>query len=159
MNLVVILVAGLSALSLQDKVTIGSPRRCRRRIPPLPSPANHVARCAAVPCRRARIAILDGDPAKAGPFVMRLKFPDGYRVLPHTHPQTERVTVLSGTLHIGMGATFDKKASRAMPAGSFGSWPAGMNWAEGETIIQLNGIGPWEIHYVNPADDPRQTKK
>jgi hypothetical protein len=109
----------------------------------------------------AKIALLEGDLSKEGPFVVRIKFPDGYRVLPHTHPKRERVTVLSGTLYIGMGGTFDEKAGVAMPAGTYGSWPEGMKhfgWAKGETIIQLHGIGPWSIQYVNPEDDPRNKK-
>jgi quercetin dioxygenase-like cupin family protein len=107
-------------------------------------------------------AVLEGDPAKPGPFLVRLKFPDGYRIAPHTHPKTERVTVLSGTFHLGMGERFDAKAGRAMPAGSYGHWPAGMKhyaWAEGETVIQLHGEGPWTIQYVNPDDDPRRQGK
>jgi quercetin dioxygenase-like cupin family protein len=109
----------------------------------------------------AKIALLEGDLAKEGPFVIRIKFPDGYRIMPHTHPKRERVTVLSGTLNIGMGERFDEKAGRAMPAGSYGSWPEGMKhygWATGETVIQLHGIGPWSIQYVNPDDDPRNSK-
>jgi hypothetical protein len=49
-----------------------------------------------------------------------------------------------------------------MPAGSFGYWPAGMKhfvWSDGETVVQLHGIGPWSIQYVNPADDPRTKSK
>jgi quercetin dioxygenase-like cupin family protein len=109
-----------------------------------------------------KIAILDGNPNKEGLFVMRLKLPDGFRVAPHTHPKTERVTVISGTLHFGMGDKFDTKVSRAMPQGSFGTWPPGMahfGWTTGETVIQLHGQGPWEIRYVNPADDPRTVKR
>jgi anti-sigma factor ChrR (cupin superfamily) len=107
----------------------------------------------------AKIAILEGDPTKNGPFVMRLKLPDGYKIPAHTHPKTERLTVISGTFHIVMG-DLDPKKAQAMPAGSFGHWPAGMKhmvWTEGETIVQLHGFGPWEIHYVNPADDPRRS--
>ena len=110
----------------------------------------------------AQIAVLEGDPAKEGPFLYRLKLPDGYRVPPHTHPYTERITVLSGTFHIGMGDRFDEKAGTAMPAGSYGHWPAGMQhfvWAEGETVLQFHGVGPWSIRYVNPADDPRHQKE
>jgi hypothetical protein len=110
----------------------------------------------------AKLAVLDGDPTKPGPFVMRMKFPDGYRVAPHTHPRPERATVLAGVLHIGMGAAFDAAKCQAMPAGSFGTWPAGMEhfgWFQGETIIQLHGDGPWAVTYVNPADDPRNAKK
>src|SRR3954447_22587508 len=109
----------------------------------------------------AKIAVLEGDPGKAGPFVFRLKLPDGYRVPPHTHPKTERVTVLSGTFHLGMGDRFDPNAARALPAGTYGHWPAGMThyvWAEGETVLQFHGEGPWSIRYVNPADDPRNQK-
>jgi hypothetical protein len=110
----------------------------------------------------AKIAVLEGDPSKEGPFVYRLNLPDGYRVPPHTHPKTERVTVLSGTLHIGMGDKFDASATKAMPAGTYGHWAAGMKhfgWAEGETVLQLHGMGPWSIQYVNPEDDPRNQKK
>ncbi len=109
-----------------------------------------------------KLAVLEGDPRKAGPFVMRLKLPDGYRIPPHTHPKPERVTVISGTFHIGMGDKFDAAKGTAMPAGTFGTWVPGMKhyvWAKGETVIQLHGTGPWMIEYVNPADDPRNAKK
>lgn len=107
----------------------------------------------------ASIAVLEGDPTKEGPFVFRVKVPDGYRIPPHTHPKTERVTVISGTFHIGMGDTFDAKKAQAMPAGTYGHWAPGMThfvWVKGETIVQFHGEGPWTINYVNPADDPRK---
>lgn len=109
----------------------------------------------------AKFAVLEGDPTKEGPFVIRLRLPDGFRIPPHWHPKVERVTVLSGTFNLGMGETFDQAATRAMPAGTFGFWPAAMHhfaWAKGETILQLHGVGPWMITYVNPADDPRTAK-
>ena len=110
----------------------------------------------------AKMAALEGDPTKEGPFVVRFQFPAGYHVAPHTHPKTERVTVISGTLYLAAGEALDRNSAKSLPAGSFGFWPAGMKhtaWSEGETIIQLHGIGPWQINYVNPADDPRNTKK
>ena len=110
----------------------------------------------------AQIAVLEGDPAKEGPFVFRVKLPDGYRVPPHTHPKVERITVLAGMFKIGMGETFDPQALRPMPAGTYGYWPAGMTHfvtAAGETILQFHGTGPWSIKYVNPADDPRNAPK
>lgn len=110
----------------------------------------------------AQIAVLEGDPGKEGPFVFRVKVPDGYRVPPHTHPKTERVTVIAGTFHIGMGERFDEKAVTAMPAGSYGYWKAGMKhfvWVKGETIVQFHGECPWSIQYVNPADDPRNKRE
>ena len=110
----------------------------------------------------AMIAVLEGDPTKEGPFVFRLKLPDGYRIPPHTHPKTERVTVLSGTFNIGMGELVDEKAFQAMPAGSYGYWAAGMKHfvqVQGETVIQFHGMGPWSIKYVNSEDDPRNQKR
>jgi quercetin dioxygenase-like cupin family protein len=109
----------------------------------------------------AMIAVLEGNPAKEGPFVFRVKLPDGYRIPPHTHPKTERVTVISGTFNIGMGENFDEKTGKAMTAGTYGHWPAGMKhfvWAKGETVLQFHGMGPWTIQYLNPEDDPRNKK-
>src|SRR5262245_59916097 len=68
----------------------------------------------------AKIPMLEGDPSKEGPFVMRAKMPDGYKIMPNTHSKDERVTVLSGTLHMGMGEKFDEKATKAMTPGSYG---------------------------------------
>ena len=110
----------------------------------------------------AKLAVLEGDPGKEGFFTMRLWLPDGYKVAPHWHPKVEHVTVISGTFNLGMGEKFDQTGAREMPAGTFGHWPAGMKhfaWAKGDTVIQLHGIGPWTITYVNPSDDPRNTKK
>jgi quercetin dioxygenase-like cupin family protein len=110
----------------------------------------------------AKMAVLEGDPTKEGPFVVRFQFPDGYHIPPHTHPKTERVTVISGTMLLAMGENLDRSAAKTLIAGTYGFWPAGMKhtaWSEGETVIQLHGIGPWQINYVNPADDPRNAKK
>jgi quercetin dioxygenase-like cupin family protein len=110
----------------------------------------------------AQIAVLEGNPSKEGPFVFRVKVPDGYRIPPHTHPKTERVTVISGTFNIGMGGKFDEKATKPMQAGTYGFWEPGMKHfvsIKGETVVQFHGIGPWSIQYVNPDDDPRNEKK
>ena len=110
----------------------------------------------------AKMAVLEGDPTKEGPFVVRFQFPEGYHIPPHTHPKTERVMVISGTLFLAMGENLDRSAAKTLTAGTYGFWPAGMKhtaWSQGETVIQLHGIGPWQINYVNPADDPRNAKK
>jgi quercetin dioxygenase-like cupin family protein len=89
---------------------------------------------------------------------MRLRFPAGLRVPPHTHTATEHATVISGVLHLGMGERFDSTATQPLAAGSFGYWVAGTKhfaWFEGETVLQIHGQGPWTLTYVNPADDPR----
>jgi hypothetical protein len=79
-----------------------------------------------------------------------------------THPTTERITVISGTFYLGMGDKFDEAAGREMAPGSFAVLPAGMRhfgWNTGETVLQINSEGPFQIKYVNPADDPRNAKK
>ena len=109
----------------------------------------------------AKVALLEGDPTKEGFFAMRARLPDGFRIPPHWHPGHERVTVLSGTFHLGTGEKFDKAAARALPPGSYTSMEPGMRhfaWAEGETVVQIGTLGPWGITYVNPADDPRSKK-
>lgn len=107
----------------------------------------------------AQFVVLEGDPAKEGLFTMRLRLPDGYQIPPHYHSGVEHVTVIAGTFHVGVGEKFDKAATTPMAAGTFGYWLPPMRhfaWAQGETVLQLHGIGPWTITYVNPADDPRK---
>src|SRR5436190_1099118 len=70
--------------------------------------------------RGAKIALLEGDPSKEGPFVFRAMLPDGYRIPPHIHPKVERITVIAGTFNVGMGEKFDETKSKAMPAGAYG---------------------------------------
>jgi hypothetical protein len=107
----------------------------------------------------AKIAVIEGPITEAVPFTFRVKFPANYQVPPHWHPAIERVTVLSGTLHLGTGDTFDRAKAKALPAGSISVMEPKMHhfaWTGEETIVQLNGMGPWGITYVNPADDPRK---
>jgi quercetin dioxygenase-like cupin family protein len=106
----------------------------------------------------ATLAVLDGDPGKPQPFTMRLRMPDGYRIAPHYHPIMEHVTVISGNLKVGMGDTFDESKMNTLPAGSFGAIPARMHhyaMAQGETVLQLHGTGPWRLVYLHKTDDPR----
>jgi quercetin dioxygenase-like cupin family protein len=108
------------------------------------------------------MTVLDGDPNKEGSFTVRLKAPDGYRVAPHTHPTVERLTVISGMLHLGPGEKFDEAAARELVPGSFAVLPAGMKhfaWSSGESVVQIESEGPFQIKYVNPADDPRTAEK
>ena len=93
--------------------------------------------------------------------MLRLQFPDGYKIPPHWHPNVERITVISGTFHLGKGEQFDQRAAEALPTGSYTSMPVGMRhfaWSEGQTTIQIATLGPWKIHYVNPSDDPRRKR-
>jgi len=106
----------------------------------------------------ARAAVIDGDPTKEGLFTLRLWMPNDYRILPHTHPAYEHITVISGVLHVGMGNTFTMANVDELRQGAFKVIAPGMAHfahAAGETVVQLHGMGPWSITYVNPADDPR----
>ena len=106
----------------------------------------------------AKVAVLEGDPSKPGPFTMRIMVPAKYRIPPHHHPADEHVTVLSGNFSMGMGGTFDEKALTKLPAGGFAMMRAGtphFAWSKDGAVIQLHGIGPWGLTYVNPQDDPR----
>jgi quercetin dioxygenase-like cupin family protein len=107
----------------------------------------------------AEIAVLQGDPSKAEPFTVRLRFPNGYRIPPHTHPTVENVTVLTGTFLAGMGTQFVEAGMQAFGRDEFISVPAEhahYAMAQGLTVIQLHGVGPVAFTYVNPADDPRR---
>ena len=106
----------------------------------------------------AQLAVIDGDPSKAAEFTVRLKFPANYKIMPHTHPTAEKVTIMQGTMALGMGDKFDEKTAQIFQVGDFAKLPAGMRhyaMAKSEAIIQLHGMGPFEINYVNPSDDPR----
>jgi quercetin dioxygenase-like cupin family protein len=107
----------------------------------------------------AQVAVLLGDPGKGGPFVLRLKFPAGFLVPPHTHSKDEFLTLLSGSVSIPPGETVDRTALKDLPPGSVIHLPAGLPhylWAMEESIVQLNGVGPFDIKYIDPEDDPRK---
>jgi quercetin dioxygenase-like cupin family protein len=106
----------------------------------------------------AQNAILIGDPSKAETIVVRVKFPPHYKVPPHTHTWSEVVTVLSGTCWNGMGDDMEKGVM--LKPGSVFTLPANhahQIWTKDEeAIIQVHFIGPGDITYINPADDPRK---
>src|SRR5271166_4160259 len=106
----------------------------------------------------AQLAVLEGNPmADSGDFTIRLKMPDGYKIAPHTHPLRENVTVISGTLKVGMGDQFDASKMMSFGSGSFAYLDPSMHHyaaASGETVIQIHGQSPVKFNYINPADDP-----
>jgi quercetin dioxygenase-like cupin family protein len=107
----------------------------------------------------AQLAVLHGDPTKKGPFVARFKLPAGYKIAPHWHSNDEELTIISGTFVLSMGDQAGQNA-HSMTAGAYHFLPAKMHHsalATGETVVQVHGNGPFDIHYLNPADDP--TKK
>ena len=104
----------------------------------------------------AQMIVLDGDPRKEGSFTMRLKMPPGYRIPPHTHPTAERVTVISGVVHLGIGGKFEESAGRELKAGDFSVVPAGLPhfaWSPREAVLQIQSEGPFDRKFVDGADE------
>jgi quercetin dioxygenase-like cupin family protein len=109
--------------------------------------------------RGAQMAVVSGDPTRAGAFRIQLKMPDGYRIPPHSHPTDEMIEIKQGTFVVGMGDTFDLAKTKAMATGEQGTVPANAHHygqARGETIVSVTAVGPFAMTYVNPADDPRK---
>jgi len=108
------------------------------------------------------VALKPGETRAFGAVeLLRMKMPDGYRIMPHWHPTSETVTVLSGQFRVGMGGKFDESTLTALPAHSVAVVPPHHNhyaMAKGETDVQVNAIGPFKLVYVNAADDPTHTQ-
>jgi len=101
-----------------------------------------------------KLAMIEGDMKEAGPFMTRLKFQANFKLAPHSHPGTEHVTVISGTLYFGGGDQFDEAKGKAMPPGSVVIIPAKLNhfvWTKEEVVIQTHAVGPWGS---TPAQEP-----
>jgi len=107
----------------------------------------------------AKIAVIEGPMNEAKPFTMRLRLPADYQIPAHFHGAIEHVTVISGTFNMGTGDKLDTKATRALGAGGVAIMPPGTRhfaWTKEETVVQVHGVGPWTVTYVNPEDDPRK---
>jgi quercetin dioxygenase-like cupin family protein len=107
----------------------------------------------------AQLGVLHGDPGKPGLFAIRFKMPDGYKIAPHWHTNDEELTILSGTFVLSMGDKLGENA-HTLTAGAYHFLPGKMHHAaqaKGETMLELHGMGPFDLHYLNPADDPSKT--
>lgn len=107
----------------------------------------------------AKIAVIEGPMNEAVPFTVRIKLPANYEIPAHWHPGIEHVTVISGTFNMGTGDKLDKTKSQPLTTGSVAIMQPKTThfaWTKDETIVQIHGVGPWAINYVNPADDPRK---
>src|SRR5262249_16295801 len=109
----------------------------------------------------AQMAVLVGDPSQKGFVSLRAKMPAGYTSGPHWHPTDEHVTVLSGTMMFGEGDKADPKTARKLQAGGYFIAATNMHHyaiAKTAAVIQVDLMGPFEITYINPDDDPRNKK-
>ena len=107
----------------------------------------------------AKLAVVKGDPSKAGDFTVRIKMPANYAVPPHHHPGDETVRVMGdGTLSYGMGDKLDRSNVGSLTKGYHVTMAAGMNhyvFTSDALDVQVSGTGPFAITYVDPKDDPR----
>jgi quercetin dioxygenase-like cupin family protein len=109
-----------------------------------------------------KIAVIEGPLDQAVPITFRLKFPPNFKVPPHWHPGIEHITVISGTLYMGIGDVFDRSKTRALKQGAISIMQPGTHhfvWTDEETICQVHSIGPWSVNYVNLADDPAKSER
>jgi quercetin dioxygenase-like cupin family protein len=107
----------------------------------------------------ARLAIVVGEPAREGPYTVRVKLPHGTKMMPHSHPEDRMYTVISGIFYIGLGDSFEAEKLQAYPPGSVVTLPGNtshFHWAKsGEYITQVTAIGPLGLEYIDAKDDPR----
>ena len=112
--------------------------------------------------RGAEVAMLFGNPQEGGPYILRMRGPKGYKIGPHKHSGIETMTVLSGAVRYGQVNQPDAKAEKMLSAGGFAATPAEVgHWVsfDDDTVIQVTGVGPWNITYLDPRDDPRAPQR
>lgn len=110
----------------------------------------------------AKVAVLNGDPFKPGPYTIRLSSPANYKLAPHWHTQTENLTIISGALYIGMGDKAVAKDAHELKAGGYHYLPAKQHhyaFTKVPTVVQISGEGPFDITYIDPKDNPAAAKK
>ena len=113
---------------------------------------------AALP-KGSQVTVLKGNPAEEGVFTIRVRMPANYRIPAHWHPAFENITVIEGSFSMGLGDRFDEASLHEMKVGAFMTMSPGtrhFGMAKNGAVIQLHGMGPWQVYYVNAADDPRR---
>ncbi|MGI8893983.1 MAG: cupin domain-containing protein [Bacteroidia bacterium] len=109
----------------------------------------------------AKYAVIEGDLSKPGPFTARIQLPANYEIPAHWHPAIEHVTVLEGSFYMGAGDKLDKSKGTRLNVGGFAVMPIDFRhfaYTTEPAVIQLHGMGPWGITYVNSTEDPRKKK-
>lgn len=109
----------------------------------------------------AKLAMLQGDLAKPGTLAFRLKLPAGYQLKPYSSPAINRIIVVSGTFNLGDGEKFDNARTIPLSTGSV-HWPdksPSFAFTKEETVVEIEGVGPWAVNYVNPGDDPMKKQQ
>lgn len=149
----ILLAAALAALAASNPAQAGDKMA---PAPYLPEAAEWTPAPPVLPAG-AEIAVLSGNPFADGWYVLRLKLPTGYDVPAHIHSGDELITVISGEFNIGHGNKLDRAATTLLNSGGFVEMPAGhphFAWTSAETVLQIHGPGPFDITYMDPADNP-----
>ena len=105
----------------------------------------------------AKMAVLSGDPGKEGAFVARLQLPANYKIAPHWHSKDEDLTIISGAFYLAEGDKMETGHAHLLKAGAYHHLPAKTHhyaYSKGPAVVQINGMGPFDITYVDPKDDP-----
>lgn len=108
-----------------------------------------------------KMAVLHGDPGATGLFGLRARLPANYRIPAHFHSTAEHINIISGTFYLGAGERLDPNGGKALGPGGFAMLPAQMHhyaYTREPVTLVLYGMGPFDINYLNPADDPRGSK-
>jgi quercetin dioxygenase-like cupin family protein len=106
----------------------------------------------------AKVALIEGPMNEAKPFTMRIRLPANYKIAPHFHSGIEHVTVISGEFIMGMGEKANEKNMTKLQPGDVAVMqPKQAHYAmtSKATEVQVHGLGPWTLTFVNPKDDPR----
>lgn len=154
------LLVNLTSTTAQEKTELMMQKKMddnQSHIMRVPSDLKWVDGPAVLP-KGVKIAVLEGDLKKPGPFTFRAKVPANYKISPHYHPAAEHITVLSGAFYMGIGDKFDESKAANLSVGSFAVMEIGTHhyaFTKEETEIQVHGNGQWDIIYINPNDDPR----
>jgi hypothetical protein len=155
--LLIVFVSFRSGVYAQDTNMVSDDMSMHKHVMINPSDLKWVDGPAALP-KGVKVALLEGNPAEAGPYTIRVMFPANFEVRPHWHPTTEHVSVIKGTLYMGTQEKFDKAMAKPLSEGGFALMPAKFVhfvFTKEPVTIQLHGIGPFAITYVNKNDDPR----
>ncbi len=146
----VLMLTSLMSLAFADSHVMKSPSDLQWSDGPATLPAG------------AQMSVVDGDPKMKGPFTMRLKFPANFKIPAHWHSQDENITVIEGELNMGLGDALDETKGHSLPVAGYAKMPMNVRHfafaGKKGAIVQLHGMGPFDITYVNPADDPRKKK-
>ncbi|MCU0869958.1 MAG: cupin domain-containing protein [Burkholderiales bacterium] len=106
-------------------------------------------------------AIVSGDPAQPGPYVIRYRMPSGMKVAPMLTPNVRELEIVKGVYWAAGGASYNWKDMVEHKAGTILNYEAGQpyfGWARTAVVLEERGEGPNVMQYAHPDDDPRNRK-